>query len=765
MSLLSRLLGRVTARQNSLGVRNNNGNITLINAIGGVAMPVELRIPWNPVALIENPSPSQLLTWHGRLTPLIGRTPELAALQRWVDSSANVSLWILAGEGGIGKTRLAAEFAESLVAKKWSAGFVDLARFNDAASLTLDNRTLLLVDYPEERPDQLARLFDLLKRHTGPHKLRVALLTRSAPDVKKRLAERSATHLEYNDPWSFAEDSVQPYALFRAAFDAVRSDSLDKLPDESAFNAWLARSPLHTSALFIVAAALSARRQGAGHLELVGYDVLAQIARDEMAKIKRAAGGDAQAAIAAVDAVALATAFDGVTLATLRGLKNAAELGFAASALRQTLLSTQHAAEPTTSACNVLRLEPDLFAAAFLNEWRNARWHSDTQASVDRAFADLWAAALMAKVLPHWNRLAYDMTTRLERSRNWLDDWLCDAIQKDSVSASAFTYTLAGQSWFGLPRTPSQIGKRLVATASGDDEVALAERGRLFNNMSVDMAAMGDRVAALDAAREAARIYRRLAQADAAAYESDVAMSSNNLANRLVVSGDTAGALEAARDAVTIYRRLALADPAQHEPNLATSINTLAGALSVTGDQAGALDAAHEAVSIHRRLAHANPAAYEPHLAVSFTNNANFLSETSDLKGALDSAREAVKIYRRLIHANPATYEPKLAVSINNLANALIETGDRDGALKASRESLAIFRRLAQANPDAFAVDLGRSLYVLAGALVADGQQKLARDAATEAVTGLRPWAAQFPEAYGDLLSYAEELAAKLNEP
>lgn len=210
MSLLSRLLGRVTAQQNSLGVRNNNGNITLINAIGGVAMPVELRIPWNPVALIENPSPSQLLTWHGRLTPLIGRTPELAALQRWVDSPANVSVWILAGEGGIGKTRLAAEFAELLVAKKWSAGFVDLARFNDAASLTLDKRTLLLVDYPEERPDQLARLFDLLKRHTGPHKLRVALLTRSAPDVKKRLAERSATHLEYNEPWSFAADSLQP---------------------------------------------------------------------------------------------------------------------------------------------------------------------------------------------------------------------------------------------------------------------------------------------------------------------------------------------------------------------------------------------------------------------------------------------------------------------------------------------------------------------------------------------------------------------------
>ena len=440
MKWLSGLFSNGTAQQNKAEFNNNYGTITLINTVGGAAVPIELCVPWNRVALIETPSPSQLLTWHGRLTPLIGREPELVALQRWVDAPANASVWILAGEGGIGKTRLAAEFAESLVTKKWSAGFVDLARFNDVASLTLDKRTLLLVDYPEERPDQLARLIDLLKRLTGPHKLRVALLTRSAPDVKKRLTERTATHLEHNEPWSFAADSVPKYTLFRAAFAAVKGKPTATLPDETAFNAWLARSPLHTSALFVVAAALIAREQVAGQLELVGYDVLAQIARAEIAKIKRAAGGDAQAANAAVDAVALATAFDGVTLATLRGLKNADDLGFAATALRQTLLSTQHATEPTTSACNALRLEPDLYAAAFLNEWHRTQWNSDTHASFDNAFAELWAAASVARVLPHWNRLAYDMTVRLGQSRHWLDDWLCEATQKDRVSALGHSY-------------------------------------------------------------------------------------------------------------------------------------------------------------------------------------------------------------------------------------------------------------------------------------------------------------------------------------
>ena len=719
MSLFSRFLGQGVAQQSNVKANNVYGNLTVINSVGVASVPIELCIPWNPVASIENPSPSQLLTWHGRLTRLLGREPELAALQRWVESSATVSVWILAGEGGIGKTRLAAEFAEKLRSKKWSAGFVDLARFNDTASLSIEKATLLLVDYPEERPDQLDRLFDLLKRYSGPHKLRCALLTRSAPDVKKRLAGRSATHLEFNQRWSFVHDSVPKYALFRTAFAAVKGKPAATLPNEKAFNAWLARSPLHTSALFVVAAALIARTQVAGQLELVGYDVLAQIARDEMAKIKRAAGGDAQAANAAVDAVALATAFDGVTLAALRGLTNAAELGFAATALRQTLLSTQHATEPTTSACNVLRLEPDLYAAAFLNEWHAARWHSDTHKSLDSAFAELWAAASVAKVLPHWNRLAYDMTSRLEQSPNWLDDWLCDATQKDSVSASAFTGAMDTGSWFGLPSAPSQIRRRVIAATSGEDEAERAERSRLLNNTSVHMADTGDRTGALDAAREAVAIYRRLSQAHPAAYEPNLAASIHNLAYSLSATGDRTEAQGAAREAVAIYRRVAQANPATYEPNLATSINNLASRLSDTGDRTGALLAAREAVAVYRRLSRANAAAYEPDLAASIGNLANHLGATGDRAGALDTAHEVVAIYRRLAHANPVAYEP----------------------------------------------DLAKSLCVLAMALSADNKRELAREAATEAVTRLRPWAAQSPWAYGDLLRDAEALVAELAAP
>ena len=116
--------------------------------------------------------------------------------------------------------------------------------------------------------------------------------------------------------------------------------------------------------------------------------------------------------------------------------------------------------------------------------------------------------------------------------------------------------------------------------------------------------------------------------------------------------GDRQGALQPAQEAVSIRRRLAQANPAAYEPNLAASLNNLASFVSELGDRQGALQPAQEAVSIYRRLAQANPAAYEPNLAMSLNNLANFVSELGDRQGALQLAREAVSINRRLAQAD-----------------------------------------------------------------------------------------------------------------
>ena len=93
-----------------------------------------------------------------------------------------------------------------------------------------------------------------------------------------------------------------------------------------------------------------------------------------------------------------------------------------------------------------------------------------------------------------------------------------------------------------------------------------SESAGWLNNLSVDLAGIGDRAGALEAIR--ARRWRsesgdrRLARgSNPARYEPELATSLNNLSNRLSESGDRAGALEAIREAVTLLEPYAAEYP------------------------------------------------------------------------------------------------------------------------------------------------------------------------------------------------------------
>ncbi|MGH3565294.1 MAG: hypothetical protein ACRDRH_04535, partial [Pseudonocardia sp.] len=115
----------------------------------------------------------------------------------------------------------------------------------------------------------------------------------------------------------------------------------------------------------------------------------------------------------------------------------------------------------------------------------------------------------------------------------------------------------------------------------------------------------------------------------------------NNLSNRQSDTGDRAGALTSITEATGHYRRLAEANPAAFLPNLAMSLNNLSNQQSDTGDRAGALTSITEATGHYRRLAEANPAAFLPDLAMSLNNLSNQQSDTGDRAGALTSITEA----------------------------------------------------------------------------------------------------------------------------
>ena len=295
--------------------------------------------------------------------------------------------------------------------------------------------------------------------------------------------------------------------------------------------------------------------------------------------------------------------------------------------------------------------------------------------------------------------------------------------------------------------------RRLATSAKRSPE----QQAHWANNLSIRLSDVGERKAALVAAREAEKLYRALAEASPQAYTPRLAMSLNNLANILSEVGERGEALRGAREAVELYRVLAEVSPAAYTPDLAMSLNNLANILSKVGEQDEALVAAREAVELYRGLAKASSAAYNPHLAGSLNNLASFLSGVGERNEALVAAREAVELYRRLAEVSPAAYTPDLAMSLTNLAIRLSAVGERNEALVAAREAVRLRRALVEASPAAYTPDLAMSLNNLANRLSGVGERNEALVAAREAVELYRGLAKASPAAY------TPDLAGSLN--
>ena len=155
-----------------------------VSALGGIGpnpdrrSPRELEILWQ--AHQETPDYTSLLSWHCKLSEFAGRDREMQELSRWVSGPEPVSIKFVCGEGGTGKSRLAAEFAEELRQANWSAGFVDL-RKSQCFPLRKAG-TLLVVDYPEENRRAVLELLKDLAATGMEHRLRVLFLTRQHID-------------------------------------------------------------------------------------------------------------------------------------------------------------------------------------------------------------------------------------------------------------------------------------------------------------------------------------------------------------------------------------------------------------------------------------------------------------------------------------------------------------------------------------------------------------------------------------------------------
>ncbi|MFD0109731.1 tetratricopeptide repeat protein [Streptomyces sp. NPDC127164] len=684
-----------------------------------VLEPVEPAALLTPAAVDRTfRSPAALLRADAQAVAFHSRDRELNDLRTWCESGPPaISVRVLTGPGGQGKTRLARHLTDTLSWAGWATGHLRSDLTDDPAidgappdftALNTALPLLLVLDYAETRPRLLRRLITHL--HRSRHRVRLLLLARSdgqwrtgsfqaLPDVRDLLEEAPVVGL---GPLTPADGHAQDrHDTFRqAAGDLARL--LPQVPTLPAHDWTAMADTLHPPA----------------DLHNPGYDNALTLQMTALVTLLQHGPRPADTPPGTPPERTL-----------LKHEERFWEASATTPAYKLALpVPTLGAAVATAALCGAATRDEALRVITALPGLPE---HQHTSAIA-------WLASLYPGGRDrYWGSLQPDRVAEYHASRTIEE-------HGNLLPSLLIAGTPAQQA-----QTVTTLARAAIAHYNGgrttDSEHVLHTLDTVLGTTPLDHQAVQTSAAALPypsriTAPLALRLTSLLAQANQqlahdnpAAFEPDLARSLSNLGSRLAEAGRREEALTTTEEAVEIRRRLAADDPAAFEPDLADSLSNLGIWLSEVGRREEALTTTEEAVQICRRLAADDPAAFEPKLAAVLSNLGVDLSAAGRREEALTTAEEAVKIRRRLASDNPAAFEPNLAAALTNLGKHLSAAGRHEEALTTAEEAVKIRRRLAADNPAAFEPNLADSLSVLALTLMAGGELLTALRATREA--------------------------------
>lgn len=717
-----------------------------------------------------------------RSIKLIGRQMELKNLREWLHNDLPISVRVITGDAGVGKTRLAFELIEEMAAGGWYTGFLtrsELTRFRQQHNLEhwgWNAPVLAVVDYASAGARDLHAWLKELAQKTG---LEAVEDPTARPPLRLLLLERHATRGE--GWWRMVFGRGQDAAVLEQLADPVEPVGLQHLndvdqrrmilkttlacleskvtppepSDDAIFDQRLATLDWAGVPLLLMMAAATAARKGFGHvLSLSASELAIDLAEEELSRIFRVVQQhDVHASEALTDHVAaVATLRQGLDSEVAGKVieEEGRELGYT-SLSGPALLDALAVALPD-GAGGVARTAPDMIGEALLlTVWKKS--DARATAAVLRAYRAEPTAVVDTIV-----RTCQDYLVRGYRQPlGWLQavrDSNVDLDALNQLSNAMPKETLAlREVAVDLAQTVAEWTRPLAYESEDPD--ALDALARNLNNLSHHLAGVHRRGEALTVGEELVALCRSLATERPDIYRPRLAVALNNLSTYFSELGRYKEAFAAAEEAISLYRDLAKERPDAFRPDLAMALCNLGTHYSELRRYEAALTTAKEATSICRGVVAERPGAFEDRLATTVMNLANRFSDCARHEDALAAGEEAAKISRGLDADCPDAFRSELAKTLRNLSNLRAKCGKHAEALAAGEEAVKIYRQLADDHFNEFGPDLGGALNVLRVRLLECASRRYAEavTAGEEAVEICRRLADERPDEFRPVLA------------
>ncbi|MET9461943.1 tetratricopeptide repeat protein [Streptomyces canus] len=717
-----------------------------------VVEPVELADSLDcRIAPITAVTPGSLLAAAAETVDFHGRDDEWEELTAWRDGKAPLSVKLVTGDGGQGKSRLAREFLRSSGAAGWVAGLTEAARAVDErtarsvqnegeqqqraqrlveqlADCTAD--ALLVCDYAEVHPVFVETLVNALAERTGRHRVRVLLLSRAPgawwQDLVSLLG-KDASRLPLKELG--VDDSARRRAYEAAVTGlAGRLAHLPQSPiDQEPVAPWplLARQLISSpprlgevgNALTLqMIALLDLLQVAAGRERTIAESPDQRLVEHERAYLYRAA---AAKGLLDPGVLSRATATDRRRQEAFQALDRAlAGLivlgpcdahtahrlgGLASNNHADDVVDWLAALYPPQSSQGLTtgQVQPDRLAEHLLG-----RILTHTNQLSTRVHAELLPQiALLSEDLETAQSALFALvrTAAHQQFRTVVSQDITQLIRDHPDPFAAAASFLAA-----VPDHRSLLLDSLRHLAHHDPAALSTQAWRASQalpRMSISLAFFSAAVTEI-----LTGLFAQLADGNPDAYLPDLAMSLNNHALRLAEVGRRNEAVIVSEEALRLRRELADSNRNTYLPDLAMSLNNHAARLAEVGRRNEAVPVSEEALRLRRELADSNRNTYLPDLAMSLNNHALRLAEVGRRNEAVPLSEETVRHYQQLADSNRNTYLPDLATALNNHALRLAEVGRRNEAVIVSEETVRLRRELADSNRDAYLPDLATAL-------------------------------------------------------
>ena len=594
-----------------------------------------------------------------RSIEMVGREAELADLRAWLYQEKPISVRVITGGAGYGKTRLALELIEEMVTQGWLAGFLtrtEMKRFlgqQDLPGWGWNAPILAVVDYASASARDLHAWLKELEdsavwndaETNSKSPLRILLLERQAERGSGWWAEvfgfgDDAAVLEKlvdpDEPVALPplEDNGQRRAILTNTLARLGSEVTLPAPGEDTdFDRRLAELTWAGAPLLLMLAAVTMARGGLSHVLAMGpQDLVFNVAKSELeriVKVVESQGVSRSLSPLVKHVAAVVTLRKGLSAETTREVieRESGELGYnlpnGSAALRDAL-----AVALPSDGVGIAAVEPDMIGEALLLDvWTEG--NSQTLPAIVRAYE-----ADPDSVVKTVIRTCQDYVIRGHRHPlTWLEKIRADV-------TDFYTLVHLSSSMPGYTIELREIAAEL-------DE-AVVDQARHLASEGIDLEHIEILVKAL-----------------------------NRLSHRLSDLGQREEALRTSEEAVALCRDLMTTHSDIFRLGLGKSLNDLSVRYLELGRREDALAACEEAMTLCRQLVANRPDIFRPDLAMTLSNVSNCFSELGRWEEALAAIEESVVLYREFAKDHPSTFRPDLDECLNNLQYIYLRSVDQ----------------------------------------------------------------------------------------